>query len=135
MSNRNQLKTAILCAVIIILAGLVFIEYIEIDLLQSNNSYLDRQVASMNEEIENYRKPNLKGMNCIFVGANFTGIVYNAGYSTAHNAKLAIMGGDWSYDIQLGDIEPFEGLFFSEDLPFPNEPKYQLFLTDLQWAP
>lgn len=122
-------------AVIVVLVVLNLFQFFQINQLRQDISSLQYQMTQKDSDITDLRKADLQAINFGFVGENFAGIVFNAGYMMAHNAKVVLSSGAWSYEISLGDIDYHSYKAFNEYIPLPASYSHAIIMSRIDWLP
>lgn len=135
-ANLTYKKLLTLLAIVII-ALMVSTIYVAGQANSYQQSYQDAQkeIQSKNEDINRYTRPQLLLItSTFFENNNFTGIVFNEGRNTAHNARVSLSESGLTYEINLGDIEGQHSVRFSEYVSTNPGEILNMYYINILWS-
>jgi len=122
--------------VIVGLAILNVYQYFQTLQLRDAKGLFEYRAKENEELVDYYRQAKLHKINFNHEDKNFSGIVFNSGIMTAYNAKVVLDCEEWTYEINLGDIDYHQYKMFNEFVDFPeSDPENpRLILHKLEWV-
>ena len=127
--NKEKILVAVFAAgIICILIGVFYaMNYSYQQGIQSTQ----QQISGQNGQINRLERPQVLLITSSFIGYNLTGIVFNEGYSTAHNVRVSV--GYGYQTIYLGNIGSQTSVSFNQYIPPPQGQLYPMYNIEILW--